>query len=219
MDSLCDRRGTLLPRLGYRLGVEPHSVRFCPRPRTKLASLASSGWTVQRHSRSVSHVPTHYGLTKPWTVDDPPSIVTEFVHWYTWERAAGETAIDFIASSMGSRLSMANAKVLMRDERVLTLLDRALRTSNAGPLRVQAVMDMLYMRATVREDVKAAQLYLQAVDRLTQRTTVDVTITDARRLSDEQLHAELARATKMLEARRQAEPPIVDAEVVSDEVA
>ena len=176
---------------------------------------AGARWTFSGRSRSVFHV----ALTLPrhWTVDDPPKVVRDLVTWYVHEREVGQTIIDYLAwngEHGGPRLSIAHCRDLMRDERVLALLDRALRTSNAGPLRVQAVMDMLYMRATVREDVKAAQLYLQAVDRLTQRTRVDMVVTDARQLSDEQLYAELSRATKMLEARAAAEPPILDAEVV-----
>jgi hypothetical protein len=90
---------------------------------------------------------------------------------------------------------------------VVFLLENALRKSNAGPVKVQAVLDMLHTRAIVLEDVKAAQLYLQAVDRLAPRR-VEVTHTDASGLSNEQLAYELRRALDLIHDHSD----IVDAE-------
>ena len=102
----------------------------------------------------------------------------------------------------------------LADERVVVLLENALRKSNAGPVRVQAVLDMLHRRATEQEDVKAAQLYLQAVDRLAPRR-IEVTHHDASQLSNEDLARELSRALALIEHQQ---GPIVDAEVVDDEL-
>jgi hypothetical protein len=147
---------------------------------------------------------------KNWTVDDPPRRVLAFVEWFAYQRQIGQTQ---------GNIGRPTLAKWMRDPRVLQLLDNALRLSNAGPQRVQDVLDMLHKRATVDEDVKAAQVYLQAVDRLVPKRQVDIVLHDARTLSDRELHAELRRAVELLENQRGVlEPPIEEAEVIEDVV-
>jgi hypothetical protein len=74
---------------------------------------------------------------------------------------------------------------------------------------------MLYKRATQADDVQAAKLYLQHVDKLVTRTQVDVVVTDARTLSDDDLRRELARAVALLD-RRELPSPVEDAVVIED---
>ena len=149
-----------------------------------------------------------------WTVDDPPPRIKAFVDWYVWDRAKGESVKGY-AESRGVPLITLN--VWLKDTRVLTLLDHALYRSNAGPVRVQAVLDMLHRRAVENDDVKAASVYLQAVDKLVPRSRVDIVHHDARGLSDHELHAELRRAVQLLEEQRGVLDVVVeDAEVVED---
>jgi hypothetical protein len=104
----------------------------------------------------------------------------------------------------------------LQDDRVLALLEVKLRKLNGGVVKVQEVLETLH-RLAVAGDVKAARTYLEAVDRMAPRRH-EVTITDARNLSNEQLKAELQRAVALLE--RQPElPPVEDAEVVEDSLA
>jgi len=149
-----------------------------------------------------------------WTVDDPPDHVARLVRWYAHEREMGQTARDW-AGAVGRTPQYVS--LLMHDPRVLELLERALRDSNAGPVKVQAVLDMLHKRATIEEDVKAAKVYLDAVGAMApRRSEVDVRV-DVRGLSDQQLQVELRRAVALLE-QRSLSGPVEEAEVVEDTV-
>jgi hypothetical protein len=150
--------------------------------------------------------------TTAWTVDNPPDHIAQFVNFYVHERPSGCWTERQVAEATG--WSVFTVRKRLRDERVLVLLESALRKSNGGPTKVQAVLDMLHQRAVVLEDVKAAHLYLQAVDRLAPRR-VEVTHTDASGLSNEQLASELTRALALL---RDHNPGYIeDAEVVDDD--
>jgi len=148
-----------------------------------------------------------------WTVENPPEHIRRLVDWWVHERRAGEQQADFAAAAGVSLQSVRNWMV---DPRVKQLLGLALDESNASAPRVQMVLDMLYKRATEDEDVKAARTYLEVVGRMApKRTEVDITIHDARSLSDEQLRAELKRAVDLLEGRALPEA-IEEAEVIED---
>ena len=150
-----------------------------------------------------------------WTLANPPNEILDFIQWWVWDRDWGQSYHDY-APTVGVKPSVI--KGWMRDPRVAKLLEEALTESNASPHRVQAVLDMLHRRAVALDDVPAARLYLQAVNKLTEHTKVDVVVTDARALSDEDLHAELRRAVALLESQgRAALPePVEDAEVLAD---
>jgi hypothetical protein len=147
-----------------------------------------------------------------WTPDKPPANVRNFLRWWVEERRVGETFHEY-ARKHGLKPTVVRG--WLRDERVQDVLERMLYRSNAGPVRVQEVIDMLYRRATTLEDVQAAKLYLQHVDKLVTRTQVDVVVTDARTLSDDDLRRELTRAVALLE-KRELPSPVEDAEVISD---
>lgn len=148
-----------------------------------------------------------------WTADDPPARIAAFVDWYVHERAVGDSLKGY-----ADRTGVPYVTVMKwsKDPRVTQVLDTQLKESNAGPIKVQMVLEMLHRRAVDDQDVKAAQVYLQAVDRLVPRRQVDVTIRDARQLSDTDLHAELRRAISLLEDQRGVGPAIEDAEVLED---
>mgnify|MGYP003693993749 CR=1 FL=1 len=148
---------------------------------------------------------------RSWTVDDPPPQVRRLVQWFCYDRVEGES-IKSWAEATG--IAMPRINKWMRDARVKELLDHELRASHAHPQRIAGIMDMLYRRATVDSDVKAAQLYLQAVDRLVPKRQLDIVLHDARSLSDQELHAELRRAVALLEQRGVAE--LEEAEVIED---
>jgi hypothetical protein len=152
-----------------------------------------------------------------WTVDDPPERIVAFLNWYVHERNVGDTVKGYAEVS---DVPLITINKWLRDQRVLTLLDRHLYASNAGPVRVQAVLDMLHMRAVRDQDVKAAQVYLSAVDKLVPKRQVDVVIHDARQLSDQELHKELSRAIALLEEQRgvapELDPVVEEAEVLED---
>lgn len=151
---------------------------------------------------------------QPWGLDNPPARIRDFVQWYCWDRTNGETLTSF-AESRG--VTQPAISLMLRDKRVRDLLERELVQGNSGPVRVQAVLDMLHKRATYDEDVKAAKIYLEAVGKMAPRQTqVDVRITDARSLTDGQLQIELQRALALLQNRNADMPEIMEADVVSD---
>jgi hypothetical protein len=80
--------------------------------------------------------------------------------------------------------------------------DKRLGELNVNPARIQEVLDAMHRAATAtRPDTKAAQLYMQFVDRW--RPTVEVvTTTTAAELTDEQLEAEYQRALESEIERR-----------------
>lgn len=152
---------------------------------------------------------------KAWTVENPPPHIRRLVDWWVHERRMGEQQADF---AVKAGVSLQSVRNWMVDPRVKQLLGLALEESNASAPRVQMVLDMLFKRATVDEDVKAARVYLEAVGRMApKRTEVEVTITDARGLSNEQLRDELSRAIALLEAQpRELPSPVAEAEVLDD---
>ena len=161
--------------------------------------------------------PLRNGGRRAWTPDNPPEHIRRLVDWWVHERRVGESQADF-AQSAG--VSLQSVRNWMGDPRVKQMLGLALEESNASAPRVQMVLDMLYKRATVEEDVKAARTYLEAVGRMApKRSEVDVRITDARGLSNEELAAELRKAVALMERNNtpELEAPIEDAEVVEED--
>lgn len=150
---------------------------------------------------------------RAWTEDNPPPLVRQMVDWWVHERHVGEKAAHF-AEKAG--VSVHTVHQYMVDPRVKRLLGMALEESNASMPKVQEVLDMLFRRATQEDDVRAAKTYLEAVGRMAPRR-MEVTINDARELSNEQLAVELRRAISLVEAQR-ALPAveIEDAEVIED---
>lgn len=148
-----------------------------------------------------------------WTADDPPTRIAAFVDWYVHERQVGDSLKGY-----ADRTGIPYVTVMKwsKDPRVMEVLDMHLRATNAGPIKVQQVLEMLHRRAVDDQDVKAAQVYLQAVDRLVPRRQLDVTIRDARQLNNDELHAELRRAIDLLEGQSAIGPVIEDAEVLED---
>jgi hypothetical protein len=152
-----------------------------------------------------------------WTTDNPPLKITEFVQWLTEHRRQGEGAVDYARQAGYSPVTVSK---WMHDPRVIKLIEAALEHTVAGPLPYMEVLQMLHRRAVEDEDVKAAGLYLQAVGRMApRRTEVDVRVTDARTLSNDELQAELKRAVALLEHQAELQPGTVieDAEVIEDD--
>lgn len=154
-------------------------------------------------------------IRRNWTVEEPPARIVEFVTWYVWLRVSGETAK---AYGLEHDTSEQTINRWMRDPRVVTLIETGLQASNAGPEKVQAILERLH-RDAVEGSIGAARLYLETVDRLAPRR-VEVTVRDARDLTTEQLRAELRRAAKALDEQargdRADDQEILDAEVLED---
>lgn len=153
--------------------------------------------------------------SRNWTVEEPPKRIRDFVTWYVWLRETGRGAKDYALWNGTNENTISR---WIRDPRVVTLIETGLKASNAGPERVQTVLDMLHRKATTQDDVQAARLYLETVDRLSPRR-VEVTVRDARSLSDEELRVELRRAMKIIESRTSSDredDSILDADVLED---
>ena len=82
-----------------------------------------------------------------------------------------------------------------RDKRFQEEWDRRAREKNISVDRVQSVVDSLH-RAAVNGDVKAANLYLQYIDRFTPKRIVRSEDAETKSLSDEDLLAELKSLTE-----------------------
>lgn len=83
-------------------------------------------------------------------------------------------------------------------------LEKLLAEINVSPARLQKIVQTLYRKATSTDDrdqVKAAQLYMQYVDKLQPtRVVIDRVERDAESLSDEELAAELEASVVQLRA-------------------
>ena len=117
-----------------------------------------------------------------------PARVQEYVDWLVSLDRVPSTKKAWAAEHGVSVSSLGNWD---RDERVRRAIDERCAELNMSPERIQSVINAVFMAAQ-RGDMKAAQLYLQHVDRLAPKRTV---IEDRRvsSLSDEELRAELAR--------------------------
>jgi hypothetical protein len=82
-----------------------------------------------------------------------------------------------------------------RDKRFQEEWERRAREKNISVDRVQSVVDSLH-RAAVNGDVKAANLYLQYIDRFTPKRIVRTEDADTKSLSDDDLLAELRQLTE-----------------------
>lgn len=116
-----------------------------------------------------------------------PARVQEYVDWLVSLDRVPSTKKAWAAEHGVSVSSLGNWD---RDERVRRAIDERCAELNMSPERIQSVINAVFMAAQ-RGDMKAAQLYLQHVDRLAPKRTV---IEDRRvsSLSDEELRAELA---------------------------
>lgn len=156
-------------------------------------------------------------VPKGWTVEEPPAAIRDFVEWYAWSRAVGDT---YSAYARDTGLTLTTVFRWMRDPRVVELLETELRKTNAGPHKVQQVLDRLHVDA-VAGNVSAARLYLETVDRLSPRK-VEITVRDARDLSNDELKRELRTAYKRLASQasgdQASDDEIVDAELVDVDV-
>jgi hypothetical protein len=174
------------------------------------------GTTNKEEAAEANRVPRRRGRppgATTWTVDNPPEHVRRFIQWYVFDRRYKETLADYANTTHGHYQNLVR---MLRDPRVSQLLEVALRDSNAGPTRIQEVLDMLHHRAVHEDDIKAARIYLEAVGKMAPRQSqVDVRITDARGLSNDQLQVELRRALALLQGQHEAEE-IEEAEVVED---
>lgn len=150
-----------------------------------------------------------------WTSDNPPEKIREFVEWYCHDRLHGQGYRHYAAARGMSTNTLA---LWVKDPRVIVLLEAGLQGTNAGPLKVQEVLDMLHSRAVNEQDIKAARTYLEAVGRMApRRTEVNVTVTDTRGLSNEQLAVELRRAVALIEGQPAALAEVIEeAEVIED---
>jgi hypothetical protein len=148
-----------------------------------------------------------------WTIDAPPPHIAAFVRWWVDDRKYGEREREYAAQA---ELAVQTVRNWMQDPRVRQLVGVALEESNASAPKVQEVLDMLHRRATQEDDVKAAGLYLTAVGKMVPRRELNVTIHDARELSNDQLHAELRRAIALMEGRPALPEVIEEAEVLED---
>lgn len=150
-----------------------------------------------------------------WTTEDPPERIKAFVQWYAHDRLHGQNYRHYAAANGVSPITISG---WLKDPRVVALLEAALQGTNAGPLKVQEVLDMLHSRAVNDQDISAAKVYLEAVGRMApRRSEVNVTVTDTRGLSNEQLAVELRRAVELLEGGQPGLPePIEEAEVIED---
>lgn len=82
-----------------------------------------------------------------------------------------------------------------RDRRFQEEWERRAREKNISVDRVQSVVDALHA-AAVNGDVKAANLYLQYIDRFTPKRVLQVEDRDTKGLSDDELIAELRQLTE-----------------------
>lgn len=85
---------------------------------------------------------------------------------------------------------------IKRDPRFIKEWEKRAAEKNISVDRVQRVVDALFQQATIGGDVKAAQLYLQYIDRFTPKSRVvieDRTLSD---MSDEELAREVAELTE-----------------------
>lgn len=116
-----------------------------------------------------------------------PAVVEEYVEWLVSMERQPSTKRAWAAEHGVSVSSLTNWD---RDDRVRRAVDARCSELNMSPERIQSVIDAVF-RSAQQGDMKAAQLYLQHVDRLAPKRTI---IEDRRvsSLSDEELRAELA---------------------------
>lgn len=82
-----------------------------------------------------------------------------------------------------------------RDKRFQEEWERRAREKNISVDRVQSVVDALH-QAAINGDVKAANLYLQYIDRFTPKRIIRSEDTETKSLTDEDLLAELRQLTE-----------------------
>jgi hypothetical protein len=142
----------------------------------------------------------------------PPLGIRRFLEWYASpEKPRGLSTIEAYAEHSGVPLSYLRG--WFKDHRFLAALAERCEELNLRPDRIQSVLDAVWDRAT-GGDIKAAELYLRYVGRLVPvPKQVQVTVKQAKDLSEDELKAELARLHKAAELTR---GETVDAEVVGE---
>ena len=136
----------------------------------------------------------HNRAPQIWPEDGSlPEHVQRFVEWLVmpkWERPADEQSQAAWARKNG--VARETVTTWKRDPRVKKAIEARCDELNVSVDRIQAVVNTLFQNAE-NGDVKAAQLYLQYVDRLTPKRVIieDRRISD---MSDDELAKELRAA-------------------------
>lgn len=137
------------------------------------------------------------GGGKGWTFDNQtatwvmPEIQSRFLDWLLSDPKLPASRAEWAREN---GLHEDTPKRWKRDKRFQEEWERRAREKNISVDRVQSVVDALHA-AAVNGDVKAANLYLQYIDRFTPRKIVKTEDATTSALSDEQLMAELRALT------------------------
>lgn len=138
------------------------------------------------------------GGGKGWNWDNQsnswlmPDLQSQFLDWLLTDPKDPATRV---AWAHENGVHPDSAKRWKRDKRFQEEWDRRAREKNISVDRVQSVVDSLH-KAAVNGDVKAANLYLQYIDRFTPKRIVRNEDAETKGLSDEDLLAELQSLTK-----------------------
>lgn len=122
---------------------------------------------------------------------------TLFIEWLVNERQPGETQRDFAAKWDVSEGTLSKWK---RDRDFRAEWERRMRETHASPDRLEKIMDAIYDRAG-KGDMKAAELYLKAIDKMSP-TRIEI---DSKQhlaeLTDEELAAMADNVSFLKDAR------------------
>lgn len=138
------------------------------------------------------------GGGKGWTFDNQtaswkmPDLQSEFLDWLLSDPKMPSSRVEW-AKEHG--VHEDTPKRWKRDKRFQEEWERRAREKNISVDRVQSVVDALHT-AAVNGDVKAANLYLQYIDRFTPKKIVRTEDAETKSLSDEDLLAELRALTE-----------------------
>lgn len=124
-------------------------------------------------------------------------VQTLFIEWLVNDRQPGESQKDFAKRWDVSEGTLSRWK---KDRDFRAEWERRMRETHASPDRLEKVMDAIYDRAG-KGDMKAAELYLKAIDKMTPtRIEIDSKQTLAE-MSDEELAAMAENVSFLKDAR------------------
>lgn len=129
-------------------------------------------------------------------MNDTPRVTdirAEFIEWLIDPSRLG-SQVDFAAAHGVTPQTLSNWK---KDPTFKSELDRRLGQMNVDSLRIQKVVDAMWDKAA-QGDVKAAELYLRYIEKISPTRPVLDEGTDVTKLSDEELLAALQSASEIL---------------------
>lgn len=138
------------------------------------------------------------GGGKGWNWDNQsnswlmPELQSKFLDWLLSDPKDPATRAQW---AQENGVHVDSTKRWKRDKRFQEEWERRAREKNISVDRVQSVVDALH-QAAVNGDVKAANLYLQYIDRFVPKRIVRTEDADTKALSDEDLLAELRELTQ-----------------------